>query len=192
MRANPSERRIDRLVFQAVDEQRWDDLVRLFESRGGPKYCWCMAWRTTPEEATQRDGPSRKAALGRRVRAGVPVGILGYLDGEPVAWCAIAPRPTFRRLGGIEQAGEDPGRVWSLVCFFVKRDLRRQGITLRLIEAAVDEARRRGAAVIEAYPVDPDSPSYRFMGFVSSFRAAGFQEVGRAGSRRHVMRLPVG
>jgi hypothetical protein len=45
--------------------------------------------------------------------------------------------------------------------------------------------------VIEAYPVDPDSPSYRFMGFVGVFAAAKFEEVGRAGRRRHVMRFTI-
>jgi hypothetical protein len=39
--------------------------------------------------------------------------------------------------------------------------------------------------------VVPGSPSYRFMGYVESFKAAGFEEVGRAGSRRHVLRLRV-
>ena len=46
--------------------------------------------------------------------------------------------------------------------------------------------------MVEAYPVDPDSPSYRFMGYVGSFEAMGFQAIGRAGTRRHVMRLSVG
>jgi len=50
-------------------------------------------------------------------------------------------------------------------------------------------AREHGATSLEAYPVDPDSPSYRFGGFVPFFLAAGFREVGRAGTRRHVMRL---
>jgi hypothetical protein len=59
----------------------------------------------------------------------------------------------------------------------------------QLIQAAIDHSRGRGATVVEAYPVDPDSPSYRFMGFVPIFRAFGFEEVGIAGSRRHVMRL---
>ncbi len=164
-------------------------MQRLFESRGGPKNCWCMVWRATPEEARHPDGASRKAAMARRIDAGVPVGLLGYLDGEPVAWCSIAPRDTYRPLGGIEAAPGGRERVWSIVCFFVKRDLRGAGVTARLIQAAVAHARANGATVIEAYPVDPDSPSYRFMGFVSSFAAAGFREVGRAGSRRHVMRL---
>jgi hypothetical protein len=46
--------------------------------------------------------------------------------------------------------------------------------------------------VVEAYPVDPDSPSYRFMGFADLFETAGFREVGRAGKRRHVVRLDLG
>lgn len=50
-------------------------------------------------------------------------------------------------------------------------------------------AREQGATVVEAYPVDPDAPSYRFMGFVPTFEEAGFSEVGRAGYRRHVMQL---
>lgn len=56
-------------------------------------------------------------------------------------------------------------------------------------EAAVTHAQVHGATVVEAYPVDEESPSYRFMGFVPLFEEYGFVEVGRAGSRRHVMRL---
>ena len=218
-----------RLDVREVDRDRWPDLVRLFGGRGGPKSCWCMVWRATPQEAKQTDGASRKRALQARVRNGVPIGLLGYADGEPVAWCSIAPRETYRRLAhvpakacprpdrgwtpvrrqeharlnesracpdskGTGQAlggpdDHDAVGVWSLACFFIRRDLRRQGIAAQLIEAAVAHARARGATVVEAYPVDPDSPSYRFMGFVDTFCRAGFREVGRAGKRRNVMRL---
>ncbi|TAK64603.1 MAG: GNAT family N-acetyltransferase [Dehalococcoidia bacterium] len=180
------------LEFREVDQATWPDMQHLFESRGGPKNCWCMVWRATGEEARRTDGASRKAAMARRLDAGVPVGLLGYLDGEPVAWCSIAPRETYRPLGGTNDAPCGRERVWSIACFFVKRELRGGGVTAQLIDAAVAHARRRGATVVEAYPVDPDSPSYRFMGFVSSFAAAGFREAGRAGSRRHVMRLELG
>jgi GNAT superfamily N-acetyltransferase len=176
------------LSFHEVDRRRWSDLERLFESRGGPKSCWCMVWRATPDEAKHPDGTSRKAALAGRVQAGTPIGLLGYLAGEPVAWCSIAPRSTYRRLGGAPEDGDD---VWSIACFFVIRRLRGHGITERLIEAAVAHARRKGAKVIEGYPVDPTSPSYRFMGFRSAFANAGFHEVGRAGTRRHVVQLRV-
>src|ERR1700741_3429607 len=177
---------LDRMVFHEVDEERWADLEQLFEARGGPKHCWCMVWRAQGEETKHRDGRSLKAALKHRVDDGVPIGILGYLDGAPVAWCSVAPRSTYRSLGGPED--EDGEKVWSLVCLFIPRSLRGHGATRRLIEAAAATAKRHGATVLEAYPVDPESPSYRFMGFVPSFAKAGFDEGGRAGTRRHVMR----
>ena len=61
-------------------------------------------------------------------------------------------------------------------------------MAVSLIAGAVAHARENGATVVEAYPVDPDSPSYRFMGFVPVFAAAGFTDLGRPGKRRHVMR----
>lgn len=120
-----------------------------------------------------------------RIMAGITVGLLGYLNEDPVAWCSVAPRSTYRQL--VEDGGSDEG-IWSIACFFVVRRLRGQGVSQRIL-AAVEFARSRGASIVEAYPVDPSSPSYRFMGFVPMFEAAGFREVGRAGSRRHVFQL---
>jgi GNAT superfamily N-acetyltransferase len=177
---------IANLVFHAVNSDRWSDFERLFECRGSPKFCWCMVWRATPAEAKHKDGASRKAAIAARVSAGVPIGLLGYLTDEPVAWCSVAPRSTYRRL--TNDSDTDEG-IWSIACFFLLRKLRGQGITKQIIKAAVEHARVNGATAVEAYPVDPDSPSYRFMGFTPVFEQAGFTEVGRAGKRRHIMRL---
>jgi GNAT superfamily N-acetyltransferase len=124
----------------------------------------------------------------RNVCEGIPIGLLGYSDDEPVAWCSIAPRTTYRNLGGLTSTSESPEEVWSLVCFFIRREFRGKGLTKRIIEAAVQHAAKHGAKVVEAYPVEPGSPSYRFMGYVPTFSAAGFHEVGRAGIRRRVMR----
>lgn len=174
-----------------VDQDRWPDLEKLFEARGGPKTCWCMIWRASGPEARKTDGPSRKRALKSRVSSGMPIGLLGYVDDEPVAWCSVAPRSTYRELGGPTLGDEEEDTVWSLVCFFVLRQVRGQGVKKRLIEAAAEYAESQGATVLEAYPVRPDSPSYRFMGFVPVFAEAGFEEVGRVGKRRHVMRRNV-
>jgi predicted GNAT family acetyltransferase len=181
--------RASALVYRPVDKETWPDFEALFEASGAPKYCWCMVWRRTPAEAKDHDGPHRKRQMRQRVDGGVPVGLLAY-DGEtPVGWVSIAPRDTYRKLGGPEAAkGES---VWSIVCFFVPRERRGEGMVRRLIAAAIDHARAGGATIVEAYPVEEASPSYRFMGFVSVFADAGFAEVGRAGSRRHVMRLKV-
>ena len=148
-----------------------------------------MVWRATAAEAKTTDGKSRQAAIHSRVRDGLPIGLLGYLAAEPVAWCSIAPRTTYRPLGGPADFADAPNAVWSLACFFIRRDLRGQGAGAQTLAAAIAHARRKGGKVLEAYPVDPDSPSYRFMGFIGLFERAGFKAIGRAGTRRHVMRL---
>lgn len=178
------------LTFQPVTNARRADFLALFEGRGGPKHCWCMVWR--PLDGKRGDfGPTdRRAAMLETIDAGTPVGILAYDGNEPVGWCSIAPRETYRKLGGPDDA-EEVGPIWSLVCFFLRRDHRGQGIGRELLAAAIDYARREGARMIEAYPVAPDAPSYRFMGFVPLFKQAGFTELGPVGKRRHVMRLAV-
>lgn len=121
------------------------------------------------------------------IKSGTPVGIIGYIDGEPSAWCSVAPRTTYRP--GIHGTKDhDDESVWSIACFFVPRSFRGHRLGEQLLYAAIEHARLKGATVIEAYPVDPDSPSYLFMGFVSMFERAGFEKVGAAGTRRYVMR----
>ena len=157
-------------------------------SRGGPEVLLVHGVAGDAGEQARRRR-REEGGLTQRVQSGAPVGILGYRDGEPAAWCSVAPRPTYRDLGGAPDAAGMADSVWSVVCFFVARSSRGEGLAHRLIEAAVAHARARGASVIEAYPVDADSPSYRFMGLTSWFEAAGFRRAGTAGSRRHVMRL---
>ena len=135
--------RMPKLEFHEVDAARWGDFERLFESRGGPKSCWCMVWRAG---AKTNKGVDRKFGIRRYVSNETPIGLLGYSEGEPVAWCSIAPRPTYRDLGGPNRAGELPEQVWSLACFFIRRDLRGQGLTKQIIEAAVQHAEKRGDA----------------------------------------------
>lgn len=170
--------------IREVTAERSSDFEALFESRGAPKYCWCLAWRGSAKERESK--ASRKAAMRKRIKDGVPVGLLAYVEGEPVGWCSVAPRDTYRPLGGVEDGDEG---VWSIVCFFVLRDYRGKGLMRALLRAAIDHARAKGGRVVEAYPVDPDSPSYRFMGLLEEFEAVGFEEEKMAGKRRHVVRL---
>jgi RimJ/RimL family protein N-acetyltransferase len=178
------------LTFRPVAGETIDDFVTLFLAPGGPKYCWCMVWRRSPAEAKQKDPASRRRQMLQRIGAGTPVGLIAYSNEVAIGWVSIAPRDTHRNLGG--PPAREGETIWSLVCFFLPRRMRGQGMVRRLITAAIDYAGENGATVVEAYPVDPDAPSYRFMGFVPVFAEAGFVAVGRAGRRRHVMRLALG
>lgn len=119
------------------------------------------------------------------VETDTPVGILAYLDGKPVAWCSVAPRESPRRLAPWQDDAER--NVWAIVCFFIKRAHRGRGIASALLDAAVEHAFAEGVSAVEASPVEPASPSYRFMGFREMYQRRGFRELGMAGSRRHVI-----
>jgi GNAT superfamily N-acetyltransferase len=176
------------LTFRPVDDTTLAAFEAFFGAPGAPKWCWCMAWRRTAAEVRERGGASSKSQIVGRIREGIPVGLLAYEGEEAVGWVSVAPRDTFRLKGAPVEPGEV---VWAISCFFVPRDRRGAGLSRKLIEGAVAHARENGATVVEAYPVDPDSPSYRFMGFVPVFAAAGFTDLGKPGKRRHVMRLPL-
>jgi predicted GNAT family acetyltransferase len=175
------------LRFAEVTTATRGDFERLFEAKGGPSYCWCMAWRELPGRREHVPNDVKKQVMTGLIEAGTPVGILAYLENEPVGWCSVAPRETYRKLSP-QQDDSEPG-VWSIACFYVPRARRGQGLGRALLDEAVRHAFANGARVVEACPVDRTSPSYRFMGFREMFAAAGFRETGRAGSRRHVMRL---
>jgi GNAT superfamily N-acetyltransferase len=174
--------------FYPLTTDRWLDLVKLFEHHGNPGYCWCMTWRATSAEYKQLDSAGRKRALRSLVNSRVPIGVLAYHADQPVGWCSIAPRETYARLEKsttLKRIDDRP--AWSVVCFFVRRDLRGQGLALHLLQAAVEYAASHGARIIEGYPVEPGQ-SYQFMGSPAIFKAAGFREVARAENDRPIVR----
>ncbi len=174
---------MNNLTFKAVDKSNWDDLEKLFESRGGPHSCWCMVWRNMDKGKDRSKKSDKKSSLKTYVDNKLPIGLLCYDNYDPIAWCSIAPRDTYRKLGGIKKLKN----VWSLVCFFVKREYRKKGLIKKLIEQAELYAKKNGAEYIEAYPVEKESPSYRFMGFKKTFKDLGFEFKQKAGNRRNVM-----
>ncbi|MCY3895874.1 MAG: GNAT family N-acetyltransferase [Chloroflexi bacterium] len=180
------------LTFRAVETSTWPDFERLFSARGSPHYCWCQMYRATRGSARKADRSELKSAMCERIHQGMQVGILAYAGDTPAGWCSIGPRPTFPRLRTTTVNGAadpDDSSIWSLTCFFVPRRFRKCGLATRLLQAAIDHAGTQGATAVEAYPVDPDSPGYRFGGFRPMFHSAGFDEIGRLGKRRYVARL---
>jgi GNAT superfamily N-acetyltransferase len=138
-------------------------------------------------------GDRNKRALRRLVGAGEPPGLIAYVDGEPAAWCALAPREVYRRIENSRTlARVDDSPVWSVPCFFVARPHRKRGLTVRLLREAIRHARSRGATILEGYPVEPKrgktADVFAWTGLASAFRAAGFREVARRSPTRPIMR----
>ena len=95
--------------FTPLTKQSWPDFEALFDEPGGPKYCWCMAWRDIPNRHSASNA-ERRQAMKSFVETDTPVGILAYLDGKPVAWCSVATRESLRRLAPWQDDAER--NVW--------------------------------------------------------------------------------
>jgi GNAT superfamily N-acetyltransferase len=152
-----------------------------------------MYWRLSRSQYEQQTGELNRQNFKALVDTGNIPGILAYSEGQPVGWCSIAPRhefPTLQRSRILKPVDEQP--VWSVVCFFITRGMRRKGLTVELLKAAVKYAQSKGATIVEGYPVEPRSGKspdvFVYTGLLSAFKQAGFTEVLRRSETRPIMR----
>jgi GNAT superfamily N-acetyltransferase len=190
-----------------ANEASWEDLQAVFGTRGDPSRCQCQRYKMRPRESWASVGAEELAFRLRtqtdcgHPESGTTSGLVTYLDGEAVGWCAVEPRTAYPRLllktrvpwaGRAEDKTDDS--VWAATCFVTRAGFRRRGINRALARAAVEFARERGARALEGYPMLTE-PAQEVMvgelhvGSRSIFAAAGFAEVSRPTLRRVVMRI---
>jgi GNAT superfamily N-acetyltransferase len=161
-----------------------------------------MWWRVTEGQYKVMKGAANKDALHGIVEGGDPPGLLAYEGGEAVGWIAIAPREEYPRWVKTNAARESdrvlrergiepPRGVWAATCFFVARSARKRGLTVALLEAGVQYARKRRARVVEGFPLVPRTgavpAAFAWTGFLSAFLKAGFEEVGSPSAGKRVV-----
>lgn len=185
------------IAIHPLTPDRWDDFMRLFGPNGACQGCWCMFWRVPRKEFDAKKGDGNRRAMKELVEGGREPGLIAYSGGEPAAWCSVAPRSEYRHFETSRiLAAVDDEEVWSVVCFFVDRKHRREGLARDLLRSAVDYALSHGAKIVEGYPVDPArervADTSVYTGLESTFRAAGFVEVARRSETRPIMRYHAG
>ena len=177
-----------------VTADRWDDLLELFGERGAYANCWCTWWRMAAREWDEAGAGGRRHLLESLVAEGRVPGLLAYVDGRPVGWCSVGPRPDFPRMQRSRHvAPVDEVAAWAVNCFWIDRAHRGQGVATALLEAAVAHAFANGAEAVEGIPVDPDvrerDAASAYTGVVGMFANTGFVEVARrAPTARVIMR----
>lgn len=187
------------VVVHPLTSSRWHDLESVFEAKGCSvaRGCWCMYYRLSGKGALTRPGEGQrsrsKEALVHLAAQDPPPGLLGYRDKTPVGWISLGPRQDYAKLEKSPVMKPVDGQaVWSIVCFVVPSEYRKQGVARELLAGAVAYARKRGVRLLEAYPVDKAEPSAgqaSWFGSKAMFDEAGFEEVARRKPSRPVVRL---
>jgi GNAT superfamily N-acetyltransferase len=127
------------------------------------------------------------------VDSGTVPGLLVFHSDEPVGWIAVEPRSAYSKLAHSRILKPvDDADPWSVTCFFIAKQARRQGLTVALLNAAVEYVRGQGGKILEGYPVDADRDLpdvFIYHGTMAAFLKAGFVEVARRSETRPIMRF---
>jgi GNAT superfamily N-acetyltransferase len=195
---------MDELTIVPANEARCEDLETVFGRRGTAAICRCQRYKLRPREAFAKFPVEERAhRLRQQTDCGHPEsdrtsGLVAYLDGEPVGWCAVEPRTAYEGLvrnARVPWEGRDEDRsddgIWAVTCLFTRAGFRKRGVSRALARAAVDFARQRGARAIEGYPMTTKDVIVEelHVGTEGVFAAAGFSGVSRPTMRRAVMRI---
>lgn len=185
------------ITTEPATPDRWADVQRTLTGGGDGASCQCLWWTHRAKDFSAMSAEQRKTALHAEITAGPPPGLVAYVDDDAAGWVRIGPRPTQHRIAhtrAIVTATPEPlddSSVWALTCFSVRKEHRRQGVARVLLERAVDLARKRGARIIEAYPIDTEirhaSANDLYHGALSTFIAAGFHITGSRGEGRPIV-----
>ncbi|HZL12211.1 MAG TPA: GNAT family N-acetyltransferase [Prolixibacteraceae bacterium] len=185
---------LNQLTFEPLSPKNWGKFVQLFGERGACGSCWCMWPRLRKQdfqEGKKNDG--NKSAMKELVWAGKATGILGFYEDLPIAWCAFAPREDFLKLekSRVHKRIDDKA-VWSIPCFFIDKNFRRQGVSVELLMEVIRYTRTKEIKIIEAYPTIPTKEnlpdSFAWIGLYKSFERAGFEIVDRTSKNRPMVR----
>jgi GNAT superfamily N-acetyltransferase len=185
-----------KLEIHPLTPKRWKDFETLFGPNGACGGCWCLFWKKPRKQFHADAYDKNRHDQKHLVEKGSVPGILAYVNGEPVGWCAVEPRenyPALERSRILKPV--DYERVWSVTCFFVSRKFRRQGITVALLKEAVNYVFSKGGRIVEGYPVEvsggksPDA--FIYTGTASTYIRAGFIEVARRSPTRPIFRYTI-
>jgi hypothetical protein len=135
------------ITIVPANEASCEDLRAVFGTRGEASGCQCQRFktpaRTWDREQATGSVEARADRLRDQTRCGQPEasttsGLVAYLDGEPVGWCAVEPRTAYVRLqrkplvwaGRAEDKAD--ASVWAVVCLITRAGFRRRGVTYAL------------------------------------------------------------
>lgn len=175
------------------------DAEHVFASSPESAGCFCM-WFIIPVAQYHAGGraANRQLFLDLVNDSAAPVGLVAYVDGEPVGWCAAGPRSRFGRAVKVPSfKGRNPSEddsVWMVPCFNIRKDHRRKGVSQALLNAAIQLARQQGAKAIEGFPFARGAKVGResMVGVEATFEAAGFVVTRHPSATRVVMRKELG
>lgn len=185
-----------KITVKELQPKLWKDLEAVFGAKGACGGCWCMFWRQEiGDKWEDRKGAENKSRFKRLVETRKAHGALAYVNGEPVGWVSFEKRTDLAKLNRAPSFKcDDADKVWSIPCFYIKAGFRQKGVAKSLLDFAVAAAKRKGASIIEGYPVKVPKTgkaipaAFAWTGTQPMFEKAGFKTIGKRDGGKQRMR----
>ena len=174
----------------------WNDFAALVEANNGVwGGCWCMGFHPEGLDGTAEDHQIAKRA---HTDAGTVHQVLVF-DGETcVGWCQFGSPAELPNIKNAKAYAHDVDALprWRIGCIFTGSKHREKGVARAAVTAVLEEIRRAGGGVVEAYPEQvegrkPQRGAYLHTGPETLYEELGFVRDRQIAKWRWVMRLEV-
>ncbi len=143
--------------------------------------------------ASAEDAAEKRKAKECLVRQGRAHAALVYEGGDCVGWCQFGSPNELPRIHN-QRAYQKSDPVlpdWRITCFFSGKGHRGNGVASVALEGAIEEIRKLGGGIVEAYPEDIEgrkaSSAFLFNGALHMFERQGFEKSRQIGKHKWVM-----
>jgi GNAT superfamily N-acetyltransferase len=182
-------------TIRSLTPDTWDAFAALCERHNGVfGGCWCTWFHTmhAEKEFTYEGNRALKKRLVEEGRAHAAL----VMDGDDaIAWCNYGSPAELPNMKHRKQYEEETDLLpdYRLVCMFVDKRYRRQGLLDVAMRGALELIGEAGGGVVEGYPHDTQGQrcAVLYGGTRNLFERAGFAYVRPKGTRNCVMRITV-
>ncbi len=180
------------IVIKKLTSELIDDYVTFFDEtphddNNDENKCYCVCW-CSADHRIKTDFSSRMKRRNlaiQYIKDGLLQGYLAYQGNKVVGWCNANTKADclhctswlrfMQSVDTKEIDKENDYRIKSVFCFVIAPDMRRNGITKRLLEYVCKDATKDGFDFVEAYPnKDYINEARDFMGPKGLYDSFGF------------------
>ncbi|MGB4588021.1 MAG: hypothetical protein WBI17_02150 [Clostridiaceae bacterium] len=188
------EPKIGKEHYKLMSEETWPDFEAMFEKhRGVSGGCWCTFHQCSSSQFQKMQKEERRDFHRQRVFGGTSTGVIYYEDDLPVAWCEFGKANLFEQINRNRAYGklalplkEKPD--WRICCIFTDKDHRKEGLSKKVLSAALTLIEEMGGGKVEAFPLDiPGIDRPQYTGSVKMYLDEGFTMVSPIGKNHLLM-----
>lgn len=187
-----SEAKVHNEYYKLMNEETWPNFEAMFQKHKGVRGgCWCTFHQCSSSEFQKMQKEERRDFHRERVFGGTSTGVIYYEDDCPVAWCEFGKAELFEQINrnrAYKNLSLEVKPEWRICCIFTDKEHRKEGLSKKVLSAALTLIEEMGGGKVEAFPLDiPGNEKPQYTGTVKMYLEEGFKVVAPLGKYQLLM-----